>query len=160
MITQYKLTQTMALDYATNPSNLYLNPYKDSLLNAIAIDEWPAAAYAKSLLYLIKGEQLGFAVPIMPRESNTLPKSEKTTEEIVKIFPNPSIQSLNIKSLDPKLNLVKIELLNLQGFSLKLIESNVKSQILDVSTIANCTYLIIIELSDGTRINKSIQVFH
>lgn len=160
MITQYKLTQTMALDYATNPSNLYLNPYKDSVLHAIAMDEWPVAAYAKSLLYLIKGEQLGFAVPIMPRESNTLPKSEKTTEEIVKIFPNPSIQSLNIKSLDPKLNLVKIELLNLQGFSLKLIESNVKSQILDVSTIANGTYLIIIELSDGTRINKSIQVFH
>ncbi|GAB1398069.1 hypothetical protein MASR1M65_28490 [Saprospiraceae bacterium] len=55
---QFVATQRIALEYAMNPSNLYLSATKDSLLHAIAADEWPAAAYAKSLLYLIKGEYL------------------------------------------------------------------------------------------------------
>ena len=159
MITQYKLTQTMALDYATNPSNLYLNPYKDSLLNAIAIDEWPAAAYAKSLLYLIKGEQLGFVVPIMPRESSQFVQKSDTKDESVKIYPNPASHELIIEAKKDAL-LSKIEINSLQGSLIKSFSCNASKITIDTDFIPDGMYYIKIIFDDHNSTSQLIQILH
>jgi hypothetical protein len=126
----------------------------------ISNDEWPAAAHAKSLLYLIKGETFGFTVPVMPREARNTGNDADLIAEVVKLYPNPANQSINIEVLTSNLRLVKIEILNLQGVSLKAIETNTNIQNLDISAFANGTYILRLELSDGTKVNKSIQIQH
>jgi len=157
---QLKATLHIAMDYAMTPSNSYLSPYKDSLLHAIANDEWPAAAYAKSLLYLIKGETFGFIVPVMPREARNTGNDADLIADVVKLYPNPANQSINIKALYPYTSIVKIEILNLQGSRLKTIESNTNIENIDVAGLANGSYFLRIELSDGSLVNKSIQIIH
>lgn len=122
--------------------------------------EWPAAAHAKSLLYLIKGETFGFTVPVMPREARNTGNDADLIADVVKLYPNPANQSINIKALYSYTSIVKIEILNLQGGSLKAIETNTNIQNLDISAFANGTYILKLELSDGTKVNKSIQIQH
>lgn len=157
---QFIATQSIALEYAKNPANLYLDPYKDSLLHAIATDEWPAAAYAKSLLYLIKGEMPRFKAPVLPREFNAINKLDNSLSEIAKVFPNPTSQSLNIEITEPELELVKIEILSLLGRKISEKEANSKTEIIDVSTIANGSYLLRIQLSNDSFVNKIFQIIH
>jgi hypothetical protein len=126
----------------------------------ISNDEWPAAAHAKSLLYLIKGETFGFTVPVMPREARNTGNDADLIAEVVKLYPNPANQSINIKALYPYTSIVKIEILNLQGSRLKTIESNTNIENIDVAGLANGSYFLRIELSDGSLVNKSIQIIH
>ena len=128
--------------------------------SCISNDEWPAAAHAKTLLYLIKGETFGFTVPVMPREARNIGNDADLIAEVVKLYPNPANQSINIEVLTSNLRLVKIEILNLQGVSLKAIETNTNIQNLDISAFANGTYILRLELSDGTKVNKSILIQH
>ena len=129
-------------------------------MNRPTSHEWPAAAHAKSLLYLIKGETFGFNVPVLPREARNLGNSKDVPTDLVRLYPNPANQSINIEVLTSNLRLVKIEILNLQGGSLKAIETNTNIQNLDISAFANGTYILRLELSDGTKVNKSIQIQH
>ena len=45
-------------------------------------------------------------------------------------------------------------------FTIKAIETNTNIQNLDISAFANGTYILRLELSDGTKVNKSIQIQH
>ncbi len=128
--------------------------------SCISNDEWPAAAHAKTLLYLIKGETFGFTVPVMPREARNTGNDADLIADVVKLYPNPANQSINIKALYPYTSIVKIEILNLQGSRLKTIESNTNIENIDVAGLANGSYFLRIELSDGSLVNKSIQIIH
>ena len=127
--------------YAMNPSNLYLNAYKDSLLHAIAADEWPAAAYAKSLLYLIKGETFDFIPPVLPREA-TWHESNKNTSatSLVNVFPNPANNEMTVVADDGSI-LSEIQVYTLQGKSIRRIDCNSNRGLVNTSQLSDVDFL-------------------
>ncbi|MBL7830765.1 MAG: T9SS type A sorting domain-containing protein [Saprospiraceae bacterium] len=157
---QFKATQLIAVEYAQAPQYFWLTGTKDSLLHAIANDEWPAAAHAKSLLYLIKGETFDFSVPILPRSSERKFAEQQSSDSAFKVYPNPVEHSLNIESTKSKVLIDEIQLSSLQGQIIKTLRVDAEKTMLDVSNMNAGMYLLKVQLADATTGVRIIQVIH
>ena len=157
---QFVATQRIALEYAMNPSNLYLSAYKDSLLHAIAADEWPAAAYAKSLLYLIKGESFNFIPPVLPRESSWRESDKNSSAaNLVNVFPNPANNEITVVADNGSI-LSEIQVYTLQGKSIRKIVCNSNKGLVNTSQLSDGLYIIKVLLEGNISATKLIQVIH
>ena len=146
--------------YAMNPSNLYLSATKDSLLHAIATDEWPAAAYAKSLLYLIKGETFGFIPPVLPREASWHESDRNSSaSSLVNVFPNPANNEMTVVADDGSI-LSEIQVYTLQGKSIRRIDCNSNRGLVNTSQLSDGLYIIKVLLERNVSTTKLIQVIH
>jgi len=146
--------------YAMNPSNLYLSATKDSLLHAIATDEWPAAAYAKSLLYLIKGETFGFIPPVLPREASWHESDKNSsTTSLVNVFPNPANNEMTVVADDGSI-LSEIEVFSIQGKKLKTIKCNEDRKVISTSSLPEGMYIIRAGIEGGGLSTRLIQIIH
>ncbi len=146
--------------YAMNPSNLYLSAYKDSLLHAIAADEWPAAAYAKSLLYLIKGETFDFIPPVLPREASWHESDKNSSaSSLVNVFPNPANNEMTVVADDGSI-LSEIEVFSIQGKKLKTIKCNEDRKVISTSSLPEGMYIIRAGIEGGGLSTRLIQIIH
>ena len=146
--------------YAITPSNLYLSAYKDSLLHAIAADEWPAAACAKSLLYLIKGESFNFIPPVLPRESSWRESDKNSSAaNLVNVFPNPANNEMTVVADNGSI-LSEIQVYTLQSKSIRRIDCNSNRGLVNTSQLSDGLYIIKVILEGNVSITKLIQVIH
>ena len=146
--------------YAMTPSNLYLSTYKDSLLHAIAEDEWPAAAYAKSLLYLIKGETFGFIPPVLPREASWRESDRNSSAaSLVNVFPNPANNEITVVAGNGRI-LSEIEIFSIQGKKLKTISCDENRKLISTSSLPEGMYIIRASTEGGELSTRLIQIIH
>ena len=146
--------------YVMNPSNLYLSATKDSLLHAIAADEWPAAAYAKSLLYLIKGETFGFIPPVLPREASWRESDRNSSAaSLVNVFPNPANNEITVVAGNGRI-LSEIEIFSIQGKKLKTISCDENRKLISTSSLPEGMYIIRASTEGGELSTRLIQIIH
>jgi hypothetical protein len=124
----------------------------------ISNDEWPAAAHAKSLLYLIKGETFGFNVPVLPRSSASVSDKKLGTSQLV-VYPNPSNQLLSVETSEG-IDILELQLIDLQGSIIKSSLPGMQKYQLETSTIPQGTYLLKVNLSNQTVETVKVHIVH
>jgi len=124
----------------------------------ISNDEWPAAAHAKSLLYLIKGETFGFNVPVLPRSSASVSDKKIGTSQLV-VYPNPSDQLLSIETREG-IDILEVQLIDLQGIIIHSAQPSTQKFQLQTTTIPQGVYLLKVNLSSQTVETVKVQIIH
>ena len=155
---QFKLSQSIALEYAQAPGTFVLTFVKDSILHVIANGEYSSAANAKSLLYLIKGETFGFSVPVLPRSNGSVVNEKSATSQLL-VYPNPTSQLLSVETSNG-IDIVELQLVNMQGSVIMTATPNVQKYQLETSTIPQGVYLLKVSLSNQSFDTIKVQIIH
>ncbi len=129
MHTNWQITDT----YMPEPSSGELVSFDPELLVT------PPPEYAIGYVPIVVGQEKSKISGI-----ENLPVEEFPSMEV---YPNPATQSLNVHLLVPLNNLSILQLMDLEGKMIQTVKVSKQSEVLDISKLANGTYIL--KYSDG-----------
>ncbi|MBK9254801.1 MAG: T9SS type A sorting domain-containing protein [Saprospiraceae bacterium] len=149
------LVQNYYLDFLEGDQSLRNNTTKLNEIKAVAESRHEYASNAQAIYYLITGDIIktmeSHLVPLTPRSKAEI------TDDVIKIYPNPAEDFLNIdftSDFDIEQKTVNIEMFNL--FGAKVLHQRLKKEnnTIDVSRLSSGIYIIRISDTNNTMLTS------
>lgn len=118
---------------------------------------WFDRTTENKLLYFNKNGKKG-GVPVAEdcEDLSTLVSENSNIDASISVFPNPFTSELKIQTKNIDTRILRVKLINIQGYTLQLTESSYDHIILNTSSLDSGLYLLEIHLVNGIVVRKKV----